>query len=164
MAGSQKPAPETPAEATSYTLDHASLLRLVGYHLHCADALFTQHFRRRVTSDHELTTGEFAVLCLLDSNANVNPKLLSAELGIAAPNLAVMLNSLQSRGLIVRKPNELDRRSMHLELTRGGRTSLRKILALVESHEAQLLARLTAAQRATLLDLLTLIHGIGLPR
>ena len=106
--------------------------------------------------------GEFAVLCILQVNTDVSPKLLSGEFGIAAPNLAVMLASLEKRGLVARVPNERDRRSMHLELTRSGRTALSRVRSIVETHEEELLRRLTRRQRESLFELLSAVHGIGI--
>jgi DNA-binding MarR family transcriptional regulator len=69
-----------------------------------------------------------------------------------------VLDRLESRGLIERRRGT-DRRTNGLWLTRAGRALLARALRRIAMHEKRIAARLSAAERRQLLELLGRISG-----
>jgi len=69
--------------------------------------------------------------------------------------LGNVIERLQAKGLIERKPAREDRRIKLLYLTRQGAALLREIMPAVEKAQARMLQPLKLADRKTLLALLT---------
>ena len=75
--------------------------------------------------------------------------------GIDATRLSDVIERLQTKGLIERKPAREDRRVRLLYLTRQGTALLRDIMPSVEKAQARMLQPLKPADRKALLALLT---------
>jgi DNA-binding MarR family transcriptional regulator len=71
-------------------------------------------------AQYELRTVDFSVLSLLRENPNITQKRLSQAISVSPPNLAILLDRLEERGLLVRQRNPLDKRSQTLALTPAG--------------------------------------------
>jgi len=66
--------------------------------------------------------GEHFVLSyILKHEGNVIPSDISSEMGISSARIAATLNSLESKGYIVRSIDTSDRRKILIELTDAGR-------------------------------------------
>jgi DNA-binding MarR family transcriptional regulator len=86
------------------------------------EALFAwtlEHHRAQVT-ELELTPQLVEALRLL-RNGTLLASKLALFLGISAPAVSQLTDRLYSRGLILRRPGEADRRSVLIELTAEGR-------------------------------------------
>jgi DNA-binding MarR family transcriptional regulator len=80
-----------------------------------------------------------------------------------ASNLVGIVDELEKRGLLERRPSETDRRVYALYLTDQGRQDLAKIGEVAREHSRALLAALTEPQRVELTRLLEAIaEGQGL--
>ena len=66
-----------------------------------------------------------------------------------------MIERLESKALVERKPSRGDKRVKLLYLTRAGAALLREIVPAVENAQARMLQPLKPADRKTLLALLT---------
>ena len=73
---------------------------------------------------------------------------------MTAPNLTLLLDRLQQRGLIKRERNPLDGRSQHVVLTERGRKLARDAAAAADPMERELQERLSRAEHAMLIELL----------
>jgi DNA-binding MarR family transcriptional regulator len=75
--------------------------------------------------------------------------------------IVTVVDQLEGRGLVARRPSPADKRSHALQLTEAGRRSLRRMEKLVLRHEAGLASVLTAEERETLIQLLVRLYERG---
>lgn len=72
-------------------------------------------------ADGEFWKGETYVLgYLLSRNGRTLPSEMSADLGISTARVAATLNSLERKGLILRKIDDADRRKINVSITEEG--------------------------------------------
>jgi DNA-binding MarR family transcriptional regulator len=140
-------------EAAGQPLDHSLLLSLVGYNCRRAYLTIIQHFHERMKK-FELRAVDFSVLSLLNANPNITQKRLSKAVNVSPPNLAILLDRLEERGLVIRQRNPLDKRSQTLVLTSEGTRLCGKAEKTATDLELQATAMLTDSERAELLKLL----------
>jgi len=143
--------PEKPR--TGPALDHGPLPGLVGYTLRRAQLAVFQAFRQAM-APWDVTPGQYGVLVLIGENQGLSQSDLGAALGIDRSTMVAVIDRLEERGLVVRAPSPRDRRSYALELSAEGRRTLAEASRAVEEHEAAVTAGLSAAEKATLLELL----------
>jgi DNA-binding MarR family transcriptional regulator len=74
-----------------------------------------------------------------------------------ASRLVGILDELQQRGLVERRPSERDRRLYELHLTSDGERALRRIAEAAREHHQALMAGLSADQQKQLTDMLGVI-------
>ena len=143
-----------PPASRSPFLDNGVLRGVVGFHLARASVTTVDAFERHLGKPFGLAKVEFSVLMLLLANEGVSPKPLARALRVAAPKLSLLLDRLQERGLLQRRPNPEDGRSQRLVLTRSGRHLAAQTAAAAEAMEAELHQRLSRAEHAMLIELL----------
>ncbi len=134
-------------------LDQRHLLDLVGYNCRRAYVQIHGVFLERMAR-FKLRPAEYSVLAILLANPDVTQKRLGATLNISPPNLAVMLDKLQQRGLVLRVRNPADGRSQLLQLTDEGLEIARKAERVVAQLELDATAALDDDERQTLIRLL----------
>lgn len=88
---------------------------------------------------------------------------LGRRLGIDRSDLHAVLGELEASDLIVRSPDERDRRRNSVEITRAGRTRLVDLDVAVDGAQGVLLARLDADEQVELRRLLVLLLGDSMP-
>jgi DNA-binding MarR family transcriptional regulator len=79
---------------------------------------------------------------------------LATALRIPASRVVALVDDLEHRGLLERRPDPRDRRVRALHLTQKGKRLLARVMELSEEHEAELSAGLRPAERRQLVDLL----------
>ena len=99
-----------------------------------------------------LRQSDASVLILVAENPGVTASAISRALDIQRANMVPLLNRLEELGLIEREP--IDRKSRGLVLTALGQERLAEGRRVVESFEAELIARVPAEHRAHLLPAL----------
>ena len=97
-----------------------------------------------------LRQSDVSVLMLIDANPGVTASAIGRQLDIQRANMVPLLKRLE--GLIDRVP--IDGKSQGLELTETGRTRLDDARDVVETFEAELLARVPPEHRDHLLPAL----------
>jgi DNA-binding MarR family transcriptional regulator len=130
-------------------LDH-----VVGHHLACARVTTHGTFIKHIGQPLDLRPVEYSLLMLLASNAQLTPKQLAQSLALSAPNLTILLDRMQDRGVLQRVRSEVDRRSQHVLLTDAGRALAEHARTLTPPMEAELDDCLSRAERAMLIELL----------
>ncbi|GAA5234160.1 MarR family winged helix-turn-helix transcriptional regulator [Verticiella sediminum] len=153
--------------ATSPGLDLSPLSHLIGFKTSMADARLRRAFHARMKA-LRLRPVDFTILLLLAANDNVSQKMLCEALDITAPGLAVILDRLQHRGLLLRERSEVDRRAHRLTLTPQGLRLADEARSLSLDLEDDVLAVLTPGERLLLGELLTRVilgarTGAGAP-
>ena len=102
----------------------------------------------------ELTPPDTGILRLLRVAAGISQQELSTKLQIHPSRLVAILDNLEKRKLVERKPNANDRRLYSLHLTKNGGEILEKIGRVAREHQEALLAALSAEERELLTGLL----------
>jgi DNA-binding MarR family transcriptional regulator len=127
---------------------------VVGYHI--ARARVTTHglFVKHVGQPLDLRPVEYSLLMLLAGNEQVTPKQLAQALALSAPNLTLLLDRMQERGVIQRVRSETDRRSQIVMLTDTGRQLTDRALTMTPDMEQGLSGCLSQAEHAMLIELL----------
>jgi DNA-binding MarR family transcriptional regulator len=69
--------------------------------------------------------------------------------------MVAVIDALQDRGLVDRRPSPVDRRSYALVLTADGAQLLDRLTPLVRAHERNVARRLSASDKDKLIELLT---------
>ena len=103
----------------------------------------------------DLTPVQYASLIAIHTHPGIDATRLSAVIAFDRSTLGNVIERLQTKGLIERKPAREDRRVRLLYLTRQGTALLRDIMPSVEKAQARMLQPLKPADRKTLLALLT---------
>ncbi len=94
---------------------------------------------------------------ILAQNPGVSQQDLANTLSMHASRLVGILDELQQRGLVERRPSERDRRLYALHLTSDGERALRRIGEAAREHHQALMAGLSADHQKQLTDLLEII-------
>ena len=103
----------------------------------------------------DLTPVQYASLIAMHTHPGIDATRLSAVIAFDRSTLGNVIERLQTKGLIERKPAREDRRVRLLYLTRQGTALLRDIMPSVEKAQARMLQPLKPADRKALLALLT---------
>jgi DNA-binding MarR family transcriptional regulator len=152
-----------PEGAAGTPLDQTALKQYAGYFLARARFVAFRKFEQHVGTPHGLRPVEFSVMVLLDSNRDVTQKQLSQALGVAQPNMTGVLRRLEERGLVERTRAEQDKRMQFITLTAAGSQLLRQAVAASQGMDERWMHRLTAAERAMLVELLEKLTLSGPP-
>jgi DNA-binding MarR family transcriptional regulator len=103
----------------------------------------------------DLTPVQYASLVAIHTHPGIDATRLSAVIAFDRSTLGSVIERLETKKLIDRKPSGEDKRVKLLYLTKAGATTLRDIMPSVERAQARMLQPLKAADRKTLLSLLT---------
>jgi DNA-binding MarR family transcriptional regulator len=101
-----------------------------------------------------LAPSDAGILRLLSVAAGLSQQDLAGRLNIHPSRLVAILDELEKRGFVERRPNPDDRRLYSLHLTTGGEEVLTRIGKVAREHQDALLAALTSNERETLGTLL----------
>ena len=110
-------------------------------------------FAERLAPLH-LTPPDTGILRLLRMAPGISQQELSARLQIHPSRLVAILDNLEKRTLVERKPNPQDRRLYSLHLTKDGSEILQQIGKVAREHQDALLSTLSSEERAQLTELL----------
>jgi DNA-binding MarR family transcriptional regulator len=138
-------------------VDTSYLEGLVGYNARRATLVIAESFLKHMAV-YELRLVDFSVLSLIAHNPGITSRQLCATLAIQPPNLVGMVNTLEKRELITRRPHPHDARAVGLHLTPTGKKLVRQAEQTVTQLEEDATARLSAAERRTLMQLLRKIY------
>lgn len=152
----RKPAAPETAPAVD-AVDTSYLEGLVGYNARRAALAVIEVFLERMAV-YGLKPVDFSVLSLITHNPGITSRQLCTALSILPPNLVGMINALEKRELVVRRPHPRDGRAMGLHLTPAGQKLMTSAEKTAASLEQDVAARLTANERKTLMRLLQKIY------
>jgi len=152
-----------PAPTKDRALSLGPLTSIVGYHIAQAAVTTYGAFDRHIGRPFELRKVEFSLLMLLHANGPLSPKQLATTLTLTSPNLTLLLDRLQSRGLLRRERNPSDGRSQHILLTEKGQRLARDSAAAAVPMERELQQPLSRAEHAMLIELLCRLTGRAPP-
>ena len=153
-ANARRTATQTPAVDK---VDASYLESLLGYNARRAALAVIEVFLERMAV-YGLRPVDFSVLSLIGHNPGITSRQLCTTLGILPPNLVGMINALEKRELIVRRPHPHDGRAMGLHLTQSGQKLMRDAERTATRLETEVADRLSAAEARTLIRLLKKIY------
>ena len=104
---------------------------------------------------YDLTPVQYAALIAIHTHPGIDATRLSAVIAFDRSTLGNVIERLEAKRLIERKPSGEDKRVKLLHLTKAGATLLRDIMASVDRAQARMLQPLKPADRKTLMALLT---------
>src|SRR5215213_4950753 len=102
----------------------------------------------------DLTPVQYAALVSIHTHPGIDATRLSAVIAFDRSTLGNVIERLESKALIERKPGAGDKRVKLLYLTKAGEALLRSIMPSVDRAQARMLAPLKPADRRTLLALM----------
>ena len=114
-----------------------------------AVALFIEECRQ-----FDLTPVQYAALIAIHTHPGIDATRLSAVIAFDRSTLGSVIERLQAKGYIERKPAPEDKRIKLLYLTKSGAAILREIIPAVERAQARMLEPLKRADRKTLMALM----------
>lgn len=138
-------------------LDPGLLPGLLGYRLRLAQQAVFRDFQGSV-GELGISPGRAGMLLLIDANPGLSQSRLAGAIGLDRSTLVPILDDLERRGWVERRPG-VDRRTNGLTLTAAGGRFLAALRQRVLDHEKRVASRLNAAERRQLLDLLARIAG-----
>jgi DNA-binding MarR family transcriptional regulator len=90
-------------------------------------------------------------------NEGRSQREVADAVGLPASRIVRIVDALEAKGWIRRRPGKPDRRAKRLYLTPGGKAALDRIMAVSAAHEAELTRGLTPDERAELVRMLARI-------
>ena len=103
----------------------------------------------------DLTPVQYAALVSIHTHPGIDATRLSAVIAFDRSTLGSVIERLQAKGLIERAASAEDKRVKLLTITKAGAALLRDVVPSVERAQARMLQPLKAADRKTLMMLLT---------
>jgi DNA-binding MarR family transcriptional regulator len=137
----------------SHTSDRSPLSRRVSFLVSQIGARSAQKFAERLVP-LGLRPSQFGLLVALSAGGGMSQQQLADTLGVHRNVMVGLVDSLQERGLVERRTHPSDRRAHAVHLTPKARDLVRRAEQLADEQEEDLLAGLSPADAARLLDLL----------
>lgn len=118
---------------------------------------------RRLKAGYDLSISAVTVMAIIDGAGEpITPGVIAERAIIAAASATSVLDTLQRRGLVERRPHPTDRRKLLIDLTPEGRRVLDQILPGVHRLEAAVMDELTVQERRELLELIAKVqHSVA---
>ncbi len=134
-------------------IDFDILPTLIGYHLRRAQISVFNDFVKMM-SELQITPGQFGVALLINANPGLTQSALARAVGIERSTMVAVIDALESRSLVERRPSPVDRRSYALILSEQGKQLIEKLKPMVATHEDRIASNLSDEERAQLISLL----------
>jgi DNA-binding MarR family transcriptional regulator len=101
-----------------------------------------------VVRGHGITALQYTALTVLERHDGLSAAQLARDSFVTAQSTADLVRTLETRGLIHRERNPLNRRELLIHLTAEGRALLAAVDAPVRDLESRMITKLTADQAA----------------
>jgi DNA-binding MarR family transcriptional regulator len=116
-------------------------------------AYASQRFARQLASI-DLQPSQFRVLNLVDAAEGRSQQAIGEAIGAPASRMVAIVDELERRGLVERRPDPSDRRIRAIFLTGDGRRLLARGRKIAGEHEEELTRGMSKADRERLVALL----------
>lgn len=135
-----------------------NLPEMLGVELRIAQILADRVFN--VSQQAGLAPGHYTVLSLIKLNPGINQSELARCMYLDRSTMVPLIDQLQTRGWVERRPHSVDRRAYALHLTRKGQTLLKRADIEVTELEQSISQNLGLQQREHLLQLLKQLQEV----
>jgi len=139
-------------------VDYDVLDDLLGYSLRRAQVAMFMAFHA-ATRGEDITPPRFTSLVVVGANPGMTQSVLGEVLGIARSGAKMLVDWMETRGLVERRRHEGDGRAWGLHLTRQGERLVKDMKRRVVGRDRARAARLSPAERRELLRLLAKLAG-----
>jgi len=129
---------------------------LIGFRLRLAQIALFEDFERALRP-FDITPTRFGALVLIEANPGLSQMQLARAIRLDRSTLVTLLDHLEGRSLLERRPSASDKRTNELVLTGEGRKLLTKLKRRVQDHEKRLFGKLSESDRQELMRLLTAV-------
>jgi DNA-binding MarR family transcriptional regulator len=109
----------------------------IGFNLRLAQDASFRAFQRQV-GQRDLEPGRFAALMVIHNNPGITLGALGRAIARDKSTITPLIQHLQRRGLIERRPSATDRRSTTVTLTADGEAMLRDLFLHARDHDRRL--------------------------
>ncbi|MDQ1642317.1 MAG: hypothetical protein QOJ90_1668 [Actinomycetota bacterium] len=101
-----------------------------------------------------LSPAHAQVLRIVGQSPGLSQRALSERLGSVPSRVVRLVDELEAKGLVQRRPDSTDRRNHELHLNEGAMEQLAAVRQVVTNHDAAVVAALEPAEVQTLIGLL----------
>lgn len=133
------------------------LENILGFHLRLANVAVFQDYQLTMAG-LALTAKQFAVLELIEANPGASQIDLAHCLRMDKASMMALVNKLEGRNAIERRPSAVDRRRQELFITAEGTVLATTAKKLREAHEARFKERFSAEELVELVSYLQRIY------
>ena len=120
-------------------------------------AMRLQELHAQALAPFGIDARELGVLIVLASHEPASQQQVAQRLGVDRTTMVALLDTLEDRGLVFRRPHQQDRRRNVVDLTDHGRDTLRRATQASDEAERALLVPLSPQDQQRLRDALRLI-------
>jgi DNA-binding MarR family transcriptional regulator len=124
-------------------------------------AYLFKHAERLISELHvdalapfDIHARDLGVLLAIDSIEPASQQQIAQRMGVDRTTMVALIDALEAKGIIARRPDTEDRRRNVVELTPAGRDILRQAIAASDKAEAELLSPLSPEESEQLRALL----------
>jgi DNA-binding MarR family transcriptional regulator len=117
---------------------------------------------RRYAARFDLTIPQWRVMASLGDTPGRSAAEVAERTRMDKVSVSRAVSALLERGLLLGRRDRSDRRRTALRLSANGRRTYQKIVPLARAYEAELLAGLSARERAMLDGLVSRLHRVAL--
>ena len=146
------------AKISKKTTDLGALDEFVGFGLRIAQIKVFKDFEQGL-AELAVTPASFSVLEVLRHNPGITQSKLACAVYLDRSSVVPLLDKLEKRCLLNRQASTADRRHNHIFLSAEGEALHDAAMVRVREHEARMTAKMTAAEKKSLLALLAKIIG-----
>jgi DNA-binding MarR family transcriptional regulator len=130
------------AEAAHLTaIDYGLLTTAISYHLRHSQLAVANGFAD-VLAEQGLRPADFSVLVIVGGNPGLKQSDVAEALGIQRANFVAIVDSMEEKGLLVRRKSEEDRRVHFLDMTEEGSSLLDRLSNTWRDREEKLIDRI----------------------
>lgn len=130
------------------------LLSMPGHVLRRLHQLSTAVFQDRIkAAGHDMTSVQYAALRTLAAHPGIDQAGLAARIAYDRATIGGVVDRLEQKGLVERCVSPRDRRAREVRLTDRGAALFAEVQPLVDGLQADILAGLSAEERAQFLAL-----------
>lgn len=146
---------EYPGASASATECYANLVRT-------GDLLIGLH-NRQALDDHGLSpTARMALAVIEGAGEALEPSVIAERLIITTGSMTSMLDTLEKRGLVTRRPHPTDRRKLLVDVTEDAVAILDQLLPSLHHRERTVIeAALTGDEQQALLHMLAKLQAVA---
>ena len=116
-------------------------------------------WEQAVVKGKEVSLPQVHTVEILGGNGPMRMKELADKIGVTTGTLTVQIDKMVKSGLVIRKPNELDKRSILVELTEKGREMFEEHDELHHQLTSELTVKFTQEERELLLNFLERVNA-----
>lgn len=131
---------------------------LLTYHLRRAQVAAFNNFTEGM-AETQVTPGQFGVMTLIASNEGLSQSAVARSLGVERSTMVAVIDGLEKRELVERKPSPTDRRSNALELSQKGHDLYERGLELANESDRKTASALSDEEVVQLVTLLRKLNS-----